>query len=282
MKKKLTSILACPKCKSTLKVEEGEKLGNRIHKGKLLCKKCGARFEIIDDIVCFKPVTKKDRKKIKKMKNLFLGQEYKKKWLKHFTKEELPALKEEWRWMINILNLKESKTHLDWATGTGRFLRNILVKVKGEIITLEVDYATCVGLKAFLEKLGKYSNITIVYSDAKNIPFVDNSFDSVSSWHGLDEPDIKRAIDESKRVLKRNRMVSTGGLFYEESSKSLKIAKKENIEFAVEGKAYQYFKELGFKDIKYKTFFTGRWLSRKDFLPRFGDYYTTYVISGRK
>lgn len=284
MRKKITPILVCPKCKAKLKIESNKESKNRIHNGKLLCKKCNAVFEIADDIVCFKPVSKKDKneRKIKKIKDLFFGQEYRKEWLKHFTKEELLALKKEWRWMINVLNLKKSKMHLDWATGTGRFLRNILRVVKGEIIALEVDYATCVGLKAFLKKLDKYSKVTIVYGDAENMPFADNSIDSISSWHGLDEPNIKKAINESRRVLKRNKIFSTGGLFYEKESKSFKIAKKEKIEFAEKDKAYKYFKKLKFRDIKYKTFFTGKESDRKNFLPRFGDYYTTYIINGRK
>jgi len=284
MRRKITSILACSKCKSLLKLEAINESKGRIHDGRLLCEKCNVVFEIINDIVCFKQVNRKDKdkRKIKKIRDLFFDQEYKKKWLKHFSKEELLTLRGEWDWMINVLNLKKSKIHLDWATGTGRFLRNILGVAKGEIVSLEIDYATCVGFKAFLEKLGKYSNVTIIYGDARDIPLANNSIDSISSWHGLDEPNIKKAINESKRVLKINKVLSVSGLFYEKGSKSLKMAKKEDIEFAAENKAYQYFKKLNFKDIEYKAFFKGKELEHKNFLPRFGDYYTTYAIAGEK
>lgn len=276
--------MICPRCKSSLRLEIDNRSKNRIYKGRLLCVKCNAKFEIINDIVCFKSVALKDknRTKLQKIEDLFLQQEYKKEWLKHFTKQELSDLKSEWGWMINNLNLKKSKIHLDWATGTGRFLRNILGITKGEIITLEVDYPTCVGLRTFLKKIGKYSNVTIICADARIMPLKDDSIDSISSWHGLDEPNINRAIDESRRVLKLNKVFSAAGLFYKKESKSLKIAKKWKIKFAEERIAYQYFKKIDFKDIRYKTFFRGKWSESESFLPRFGDYYTSYAISGQK
>ena len=284
MKRELISIIACSRCKSPLRLEKGRQRKNRIVSGKLMCEECGAVFEIIDEIICFKPITRRDKNKVRlrKIQNLFLGQELKKDWLKNFTEQEIATVRDEWSWMINHLNLKKSKIHLDWATGMGRFLRNILEVVKGEIAALEIDYATCLGLKTFLEKIGKYSNVTIIYGDARMMPFADNSIESVSSWGGLNEPNIKKALDESKRVLKTGRALAVSGEFYEEGSRSLKKAKKARIEFAKENEALQYFKRLGFKNINYKTFFKAKKLDRRDFLPCFGDYYTAYAIAGRK
>lgn len=283
MRKKIISILVCPKCGSFLDLEIEKRSKDRIQTGDLKCNKCSASFKIIDDIVCFKSIAEKGLdKKIKKFQESFLNQELKKKWLKYFNKKEFTALKEEWRWMINKLNLKNSKIHLDWATGSGRFLRNILGVIKGEIIAMEIDYATCVGLRDFLKKIKGYSRVTIICSDARKMPLADNSIDSISSWHGLDEPNISKAIDESKRVLKLNKIFSAAGLFYKKESKSLKIANKWKIKFAEENMAYRYFKRVGFKNIKHKTFFEGKWLERESFLPRFGDYYTSYAVVGRK
>lgn len=284
MKQGLLSIIICPKCSSSLKLLENKKSRNRICSGKLFCGKCNASFEIIDEIVCFRPIAEKDKtkKQIRKIQDLFMRQEVKKKWLKHFTKQELLSLKNEWGWMIDTLNVEKSKIHLDWATGTGRFLRNILSIVKGEIIVLEVDYPTCVGLKNFLKKINKYSKVTVVCGDARNMPLASSSVDSVSSWHGLGEPKIGKAISESKRILKQNKVLSVVGLFYKDGSKSLNLAQKHKIEFAKEGKIRQYFRKLRFKNIRYKIFFQGKWLVHHSFLPRFGDNYASYVISGKK
>lgn len=284
MNQKLISVIVCPKCKSQLDLKVKKRTRNRIHKGKLLCKNCNASFDIIDDIVCFRKITKgdKNKTKIQKTKDLFLNQEYKKEWQRHFSKKEFFAVKEEWKWIINSLDLRNSKIHLDWATGTGRFLRNILEIVKGQIIALESDYATCVGLRAFLKKIDGYSNITIIRGDARAMPFSDNSIDSISSWHGLDEPDIDKAIDESKRILKKDKKIAVSGLFYEKGSKSLGIAKKSKINFAQQERAYDYFKKLEFKDIKYKVFPKVKETSRENFLPHYGDYYYIYDISTKK
>ena len=171
---------------------------------------------------------------------------------------------------------------MDWVTGTGRFLKNILNLVKGEVITLESDYATCVGLRDFLKKIKKYSKVTIIYGDARSIPLSDNSINSASTWSGLDEPKINKALDESKRVLKKDSPLVVSGLFFEDNSRSLKIALQEKIKFAKKDKTQQYFKKSGFKDIDYKIFFGGRWTSGKDFLPKKGDYYASYAVAGRK
>ena len=283
MRRKIISILMCPKCGGSLDLKIGKKSGDRIHEGDLRCNKCTANFKIIDDIICFKLIAEKGLdKKIEKFKKSFLSQELNKKWLKYFNKKELIALKEEWKWMIDKLNLKNNQIHLDWATGSGRFIRNILDLVKGEIITLETDYATCLGLRDLLKEIKEYSKITIIYGDARNMPLANNSVDSASSWHGIDEPKINKAIDETKRVLKRNGVLIVSGLFFEDNSRSLKIALREKIEFAKKDKTQQYFNKLGFKDIDRKIFFEGKWTSDKDFLPKKGDYYASYGVAGRK
>lgn len=284
MKQKLISIIVCPKCNSSLVLQVSNMTRDRIHNGKLLCKKCNSIFKIIDDIICFNPITQKDKNKAKsrKMRDIFLEQEFKKDWINRFSKEEFATVKNEWKWIISNLNLKKSKVHLDWATGTGRFLRNILNIIKGEIITLETDYATCIGSKTLLKKLKKYSKITIICSDARNIPFRNNSIDSISSWHGLDEPKMDKVINESKRVLKKGKRLVLTGVFYEKGSRSLKLAIKWKIKFASKNKIHQYFRKLDFKDIRYKIFFKAKWSENKSFLPRFRDYYSSYAISGRK
>lgn len=283
MREKIIPILICPKCGSSLDLKIEKKIKDRIQTGKLKCNKCNASFKIIDDIVCFKSISEKGlADKIKRLQRSSLNQELNKKWLKYFNKKELVALKEEWKWMIKKINLKNSRVHLDWATGSGRFLRNILNLVNGEIVVLEGDYATCVNLKDFLKKIRGYKKITIIYSDAKNMPLANNSIDSVSSWHGIDEPKIKKALDESRRILKKKGNLTVSGAFTEKGSKSLKTAIKHGMTLTKKDETYKHFKKLRFKKIDYQIFFEGKWGEKDSFWPKYGDYYSSYGISGRK
>ncbi len=283
MREKIISILICPKCGNSLDLKIERREGHRINKGILNCNRCNAKFKIIDDIVCFKSILKKGlANKIKKNKKLSSNQEFYKKWLKYFNKKEMAALREEWEWMIKKSNLRNSRIHLEWAVGTGRFLRNILKLVRGEILALEVDYATCVALKDFLKKIRGYKKVTIIYSDAKNMPLASNSIDSASSWHGIDEPKMKKALVESRRILKKNGTLTVSGAFTEKDSKSLKAAIKYGMTLTKKDETYKYLKKLGLNKIDYQIFFEGEWLDKDSFWPKYGDYYSVYGVSGRK
>jgi len=283
MREKIISILICPKCGNSLALKIEKRENFRINKGILSCNKCNAEFKITDDIVCFKSILKKGlEEKIKKNKKFLLNQEFYKKWLNQYNRKELSSLKKEWRWMIEKINLINSRIHLDWAVGTGRFLRNILRLTRGDILVLEVDYATCVALKYFLKKIRGYKKVTIVYGDAKNMPFVNNSIDSASSWHGVDEPKMKKALVESKRVLKKSGVLAVSGAFTEKDSKSLKAAIKYEMDLTKKDETYKYFKKLGFKKIDYQIFFEGEWSEKKSFWPKYRDRYSSYGVSGEK
>jgi ubiquinone/menaquinone biosynthesis C-methylase UbiE/uncharacterized protein YbaR (Trm112 family) len=280
VKHSLASIFICPGCGSKLSLIVERKTGDRIHKGRLFCEKCKQSFEIVDDIVLFKKLKEKDKdkKKIKEMEKLFLGPELRKVWYEHFPGKELSLLKKEWDFMIENLNLPKSKIHLDWATGTGRFLRNILDKAGTEIVAMDFGYANCLGLQKFLKKIGKYSKVTIVCGDARKIFLADNSIDSISSWHGLDEPNIEKALEESMRILKKSGRIALAGLLYDKGSESLKLAKKAGIQFAEKDKAYNYIKKIGFRNIKYKEFSRMKEKTNQNYIPKRGDYSTSYVI----
>lgn len=283
MRREILKILVCPKCGSPLRLVSVNESKVRIHEGNLDCLKCGVNFKILDDTACFLPQKDVDRMRVIEIENIF-KKEIKKKWLKQFQWQERRLIKEEWKWMFNKLNLNQSKIHLDWGTGIGRFLREILKKPRGEVVVLEMDFSTCIGLKESLEKLGKYFRISFICADARNMPFKDSSIDSISSWHCLDQPRIRKAIDESRRVLKNGKTMVASGFFIKGKSEILKVASRAGMEFVKEGAASLYFRGLRFKSIEYKIFFEGKWSKRKNYLPRFGDYYyyVTYEISGKK
>lgn len=284
MRLKVIKILQCPKCGSELSIIKIERLlRDRMVEGDLLCPYCKNKFPVVNEIICFVPrELKKTQNDIEKEKKKIFKRDFDDTWKEGFSKEELKALKSEWNWMIERLNIKESKIHLDWATGTGRFLRNITKIGEGEKIALDKGYGDCLGLKELLKKLHRYKLVSIICADARKLPFKDNSVDTISSWHGLDERKMEDAIRESKRILKRNGKIALTGIFYKEKSKSFQRAIKWKINFAKEGFIFRLFKKLGFKNIEYRVFFEGVWKEKNSYLPVYGDWYAVYGIYGEK
>lgn len=273
----------CPVCHGNLTPLIRRKTKERILEGELRCKKCSKKFYIKDSIACFvSPLKKLTIKNIQKLRKITIEQEIPETWKRLFSRQEIVALKKEWGWMLSVIKKKKSALHLDFATGTGRFFRNVISKTKGEIIVLERDYPTCLELQYFLKKIKKYNRVSIVCADARKMPFKDGVFDSITSWHGLDEPKMRKTIKETRRILKKGAYFTTSGVHYQRGSKSFSIAKKHNIQFITKEAIARALKETGFRKIEYKTFFQGKWNEKESYLPVFGDFYSTYVIKVKK
>jgi len=260
-----------------------KKTRERILEGKLRCKKCNKKFFIKNGTAFFVPSPEKQTaKKMHKLRQITLKQEIPKKWMRLFSKQELAALKKEWGWMSSTIKKGKGAVHLDFATGTGRFLRDIILRTKGEIIVLDYGYSTCLELQYFLKKIRKYSRVSIICANARNMPFRDGVFSSVSSWHGLDEPKMKETIKEARRVLKNGTWFTASGIHYKRESKSFLIAREHNIQLITKKSVTQTLKRVGFRKIQHRTFFQGRWSEKKSYLPVLGDFYSSYAIKAKK
>jgi SAM-dependent methyltransferase len=247
--------------------------------GELKCKKCGRKFYIRDGIVCFASCNKKQfERDARKLRKTTIEQEIPKKWMRFFSKPELAALKKEWNFLLSVVKKNKSAIHLDFATGTGRFLRNIIPKTKGEIVALDNGFGTCQELQYFLKKIKKYNKVSIICADARKMPFRNEVFNSVSSWHGLDEPKMEDAVKELKRVLKKEGYFAASGIHYQRGSKSFLRAKKHGIGFLTKEMTMQTLRTADFRKIEYKVFYKGCWNEKGDYLPVFNDLYSTYAI----
>lgn len=281
MKISILKHLACPVCLGDLSLLIRKRSKERIIEGELKCKK-HHRFSIRNSIAYFVLQFQKQGEENRKISKIEIEKEIKKDWLKHFSKEELKALYKEWNWMLSFIKKDKNSLHLDFATGTGRFLRNIISKTKGEMIALEFDPFTCQELSYLLKRIKKYNRVSIVCADANKMPFKNNVFDSVSSWHGLDEPKIEKAIKETKRVLKKRGYFTISGIHYRKGSKSFLLAKKNGIRFTTKEAIISLMKKLHFRQIKYKTFYKGKWKEKGDYLPVFNDFYSVYGVAAKK
>ncbi len=273
----------CPRCQGKFLFSIQKKTKERIIEGELECKKCGKKFYIKDEIAYFVPCGKKQfEKDARKLRKITREQEIPKKWKRFFSKSELTALKREWDFLLSVVKKNRSAIHLDFATGTGRFIRNIVSKTKGEIIALDNGCGTCQELQYFLKKIKKYNRVSIICADARAMPFKNGVFDSITSWHGLDEPKMERAIKETKRVLKKDGYFAASGIHYQKVSKSFLRAQKHGIGFLTKEMTMQILRAARFHKTEHKTFHKGYWNEKGDYLPIFNDFYIIYAVRSKK
>lgn len=283
MKINIINLFVCPDCRKGLSLSTYKRIKDRIIEGKLKCEKCCKEYYIKDGIVCFPSCDKKQSEKRKKdLRRITIKQEIPRKWMRLFPEKELSGLKKEWNFLLSAIKKDKAAIHLDFATGTGRFLRNIVPKTKGEIVALDNGYLTCQELQYFLKKIKKYNRLSIVCADARKMPFKNNAFASVSSWHGFDEPKISKGIKEAKRALKNNAYFAASGIFYQKGSKSFSIARKNHIDFISKEAIINALRNAGFRKIEHKIFFQGKWNEKKSYLPVFGDFYSVYGVKVKK
>lgn len=282
MRMTILNHLACPICLGDFLISTRKRTKERIIEGELKCKKCYRRFSIKNGIAYFIPKPRKQALDVKKARKITIEQEIPKTWIERFSKKELTALHKEWNWMLSAIKKGENTIHLDFATGTGRFLRNIVSKTKGEIIALDFGYSTCQELVYFLKRIKKYKRVSIICADARKMPFKDDVFDSISSWHGLDEPEMEEAIEETKRILKTGGYFTASGIHYPKGSKSFLRAKKHGIRFITKEAIMLSMKKVNFRKVKHKIFFKGQWSEKGDYLPIFNDLYSIYGVIAEK
>jgi len=290
MKKNIIKFLSCPLCYSDFTVVIHKETKERVLEGELYCKKCKKKFDITNEIPCFTFRRKqkieavfRERGGVEKttLKDKVLSEMWPKEWKQLFSKQEFSALQEEIDWMLAVIKKDKITIHLDFATGTGMFLRKSVFRTKGEIVALDFGYSTCQELQYFLKKIKKYSRVSIICADARKMPFRNETFDNVSTWHGLDELKMKDAIKEARRVLKRGGYFAASGTHYQEGSKSFLRAKKQGIGFLTKEMAAQTLKDANFHKIEHKVFYKGRWNEKGDYLPIFNDFYVVYGVRGR-
>jgi uncharacterized protein YbaR (Trm112 family) len=279
----IINYLACPICRADFLLLIHKKTKERVIDGKLKCKKCGRSFYIKNGIACFESCQKKSLEKdAKKLRQTTIEQEIPKKWMDIFSKEELASLKKEWNWMLSPIKKNKNAIHLDFATGTGRFLRNIISKTKGEIVALDNGLSTCQELQYFLKRIRGYKKVSIVCADACKMPFKNGTFDNATSWAGLGEQKMEGAIKEARRVLKNRACFAVSGLHYQKDSKSFSIAKKHHIGFVTKEAIMRALKKVKFRNIEHRVFFCGKWNEKESYLPVFGDPYSTFAVRAQK
>ncbi len=129
-----------------------------------------------------------------------------------------------------------------------------------------------------------------VVADARNMPFKDNVFQSVTAWGGTVEIENADAgFEETFRVLENNGWFGASGEQYKENSPSMRIAEQIGVSSLVtKNKLEAAMKRIGFRNPQHEVLFEGYDIDdnlsdeERCPLPARGDWYQYIVASGQK
>jgi len=109
-----------------------------------------------------------------------------------------------WRRKAVLLSgVQKGDRVLDVCTGTGKLAILLARKVGSGGTVTGIDFCEEMLNRARKKTNGHHSNLSYIISDAKRLPFPDNSFDAVTVAFGMRNiPDTILALQELKRVLK--------------------------------------------------------------------------------
>jgi len=168
MKKRALEYLVCPDCKKGLHIESTEYGGAEIKEGRLICKGCGASYDIRGGIPRFVPT------------DLYVGS-FSYEW-KKFKKVQLDSESESGNsreGMSRIIDGDPSELSgivLDAGCGTGRYMEIVSPHAK-EVFGIDLSLAC----ETAQELVGGKENVHVIQADINRLPFKEQTFDSIYS-----------------------------------------------------------------------------------------------------
>jgi demethylmenaquinone methyltransferase/2-methoxy-6-polyprenyl-1,4-benzoquinol methylase len=104
---------------------------------------------------------------------------------------------------VSLSGIREGERVLDVCTGTGKLALLLSRKVGPRGSVTGADFCEEMLSRARRKTGKRYRNMSYILSDAKQLPFPDNTFDAVTVAFGMRNiPDTSMALTELHRVLK--------------------------------------------------------------------------------
>lgn len=104
---------------------------------------------------------------------------------------------------VALSGIREGERVLDVCTGTGELAFLLSGKVGPGGSVTAADFCEEMLARARKKKGGNHDNLSYILSDAKKLPFAENTFDAVTVAFGMRNiPDTIPALKEIRRVLK--------------------------------------------------------------------------------
>jgi ubiquinone/menaquinone biosynthesis C-methylase UbiE len=204
MKEKTIEYLSCPNCKTSgFSLNVYDLKNQEILSGKLLCKKCGKDYQIVNGIpnTIIQEYIKRPNRLSAMFYNLYAPlYDSLEGFFGKFSRLSEAEIREN---SVKRLELSEADIVLEVATGTGRNIPIIRKYTKGTIFGLDLSEGM---LRRYLEKKRKYGwewEIELFCGNSEYLPFKANSFDAVLNFGGMTcFSDAREAINEMYRVAK--------------------------------------------------------------------------------
>jgi demethylmenaquinone methyltransferase/2-methoxy-6-polyprenyl-1,4-benzoquinol methylase len=104
---------------------------------------------------------------------------------------------------VSRSGIREGEQVLDVCTGTGKMASLLCRRVGPRGSVTGADFCKEMIELAKVKTGARHANVSFIFSDAKDVPFPDNTFDAVTVAFGIRNiPDTEAALREFKRVLK--------------------------------------------------------------------------------
>jgi ubiquinone/menaquinone biosynthesis C-methylase UbiE len=290
MREKLATLIACPICLKPLTFD-GKTGGDRFVNGSFKCSS-GHVYQVKEQIGMFKDA-KTSAKEFEWKVNVADEKKYaevRKEYDSYLTQEQKVStqiLKNKLADFVVRSNAESERPVLDVATGMGTFLAPLLEKLpnKASIVGTDIDEKPLRGLMNKTMKAGTYPKLSLLVTDAKHLCFRDSAVSTISSFFGFDNvPETVSALKEACRVLGDGGNVFLASIWYEEGSKSMRIAEEHGVcEIASAERLKESLLKSGLVLDTIEEVFSGIWpYNPMDLLPVEGDEYKHVIAHASK